>query len=91
MFVDKEGKRKYKNYKDFVINWEKEPGIGLLAGWRLDENGNEIHLRGKPNPKQWERYAENGAFMEVPFPPETRYYRHGQQKVVYLWKLKPAP
>ena len=87
VFVDKEGKRKYKDYKDFVVNWEKEPGIGLLAGWRLDEDGNEVHLRGKPNPKQWERYAENGAFLEVPFPPETRYYRHANKDYL-TWAKK---
>ncbi len=79
VFVDEDGNRKYKDYKDFVINWEKEPGIGLLAGWRLDEDGNEVHLRGKPNPKQWDRYCENGAFLEVHLPENTRYYRHSNK------------
>ncbi|MGV6858561.1 MAG: molybdopterin oxidoreductase family protein [bacterium] len=78
-FVDDEGNRKFKDYKDFVVNWEKEPGIGLLAGWRLDEDGNEVHLRGKPNPKQWERYCENGAFLEVHLPENARYYRHSNK------------
>lgn len=78
-FINADGSRKYQNYKDFIINWEKEPGIGFLAGWRLDENGNEVHLRGKPNPKQWERYAENGAFFEMHLPEHIRYYRHANK------------
>lgn len=78
-FVDGEGNRKFKDYKDFIVNWEKEPGIGFLAGWRLDEDGNEVHLRGKPNPKQWERYAENGAFFEMHLPEHMRYYRHANK------------
>lgn len=78
-FVDGEGNRKFKDYKDFIVNWEKEPGIGFLAGWRLDEDGNEVHLRGKPNPKQWERYVENGAFFEMHLPEHMRYYRHANK------------
>jgi anaerobic selenocysteine-containing dehydrogenase len=81
-----DGTRKYKDYKDFIINWEKEPGIGFLAGWRLDENGNEVHLRGKPNPKQWERYAEEGAFFEYHLPKHTRYYRHANKDYLELAK-----
>lgn len=78
-FIKPDGSRKYKDYKDFIINWQKEPGIGFLAGWRLDEAGNEVHLRGKPNPKQWERYAENGAFFEMYLPKPIRYYRHANK------------
>lgn len=81
-----DGTRKYKDYKDFIINWEREPGIGFLAGWRLDENGNEVHLRGKPNPKQWERYAEEGAFFEYHLPHNTRYYRHANKDYLELAK-----
>jgi len=77
--VNEDGSRKYKGYQDFIINWEKEPGIGFLSGWRLDENGAETHLRGKPNPEQWQRYADNGAFFEMPLPHNTRYYRHANQ------------
>ncbi|RVU84581.1 formate dehydrogenase [Leucothrix sargassi] len=79
VFVDENGERKYSGYKDFVTNWQPTEGIGLLAGWRLDEDGKETHLRGKPNPKQWQRYKENGAFLEVPFSPEKRYYRHANK------------
>ena len=72
-FTNEDGSRKYKDYKDFIINYEKAPGVGFLAGWR-GENGDE-HLRGKPNPNQWESYMENGAFFEYHLPPEHQYYR----------------
>src|ERR1700754_4482262 len=53
-FVTKEGARKYRDYPDFIVNFETEPGsgIGFLAGWR--GKGGEKAMRGEPNPKQWE-------------------------------------
>ena len=53
-FVTKDGRRKYRDYPDFIINYETEPGsgIGFLAGWR--GKGGEKSLRGEPNPNQWE-------------------------------------
>ena len=72
-FTNDDGSHKYKNYQDFIINYEKAPGIGFLAGWR-GENGEES-LRGAPNPEQWERYIENGCFFQYPLPEKLRYYR----------------
>jgi hypothetical protein len=45
-FTTKEGERKFRDYPDFVVNWESEPGsgIGFLAGWR--GKGGEKSLRG---------------------------------------------
>jgi len=48
-FKDEHGNNKYQ---DFVINYQRVPGIGLLAGWR-GKDGDQ-HLCGEPNPKQWE-------------------------------------
>ena len=47
----------YKDYPDFIVNYETEPGsgIGFLAGWRGKDG--EQSLKGEPNPKQWEMYA----------------------------------
>src|SRR5450755_3694349 len=56
-FTTAEGTRKFKDYPDFVVNYETQPGIGFLMGWR-GADGNE-HLRGAPNPKQCEMYAAN--------------------------------
>ena len=73
-FITDDGKRRYKDYKDFIINFEKAPGIGFLAGWR-GKNGDK-HLVGEPNPKQWEKYIENECFFEHKFEPNQRYLRH---------------
>ena len=72
-FVNSDGTRKYKDYKDFIVNFEKAPGIGFLGGWR-GENGEQA-LRGAPNPNQWERYIENGCFFQYELPESQRYYR----------------
>ena len=48
-FTTAEGTRKFKDYPDFVVNYEPQPGIGFLMGWR-GKDGSE-HLRGAPNPQ----------------------------------------
>lgn len=85
-FTNSDGSRKFKNYQDFIINFERSPGIGFLSGWRLDDEGNEVHLRGKPNPKQWDRYIENQAFFAYHLPENTRYYRFANKDYLQLAK-----
>ena len=72
-FTAANGEQKFRDYKDFIIRWEKAPGIGFLAGWRGADG--ESHLRGAPNPAQWERYIENECFFSYTLPPALRYYR----------------
>jgi len=72
-FTAADGSRKFRDYKDFIVNYEKFPGIGFLAGWRGADG--ESHLRGAPNPKQWEKYIENQSFFSYPWPENMRYYR----------------
>ena len=85
-FVNEDGSRKYHDYKDFIINFEKAPGIGFLAGWRGRDG--QQRLRGQPNPKQWERYIENGCFFHQPLPENHRYYRFANRD--YLSFAKQA-
>ena len=85
-FTTEDGERRFKDYKDFITNWEKEPGIGFLAGWRLDEDGNEVHLRGKPNPKQWDRYIENQSFFTYHLAPNQQFYRFCNKDYLELAK-----
>jgi anaerobic selenocysteine-containing dehydrogenase len=73
--VDDEGKPKYPGgYADYMVNHQRLPGIGPLAGWR-GANG-EKSLRGEPNPDQLKRYIDNGCFWYEPFPQEARYFKH---------------
>jgi anaerobic selenocysteine-containing dehydrogenase len=75
-FVTKEGARKFRDYPDFVVNWESEPGsgIGFLAGWR--GKGGEKSLRGEPNPNQWEMYQKNNCVFHYELPKSYQYMRN---------------
>ncbi|MFO7955230.1 molybdopterin oxidoreductase family protein [Thioalkalivibrio sp.] len=75
-FVNEKGNRKFRDYPDFVINYETEPGsgIGFLAGWR--GKGGEKSLRGEPNPNQWEMYAQNNCVFQYELPRSYQYMRN---------------
>ncbi|MDZ7753361.1 MAG: molybdopterin oxidoreductase family protein [Gammaproteobacteria bacterium] len=75
-FVDAEGKRKYRDYPDFITRYETEPGsgIGFLAGWR--GTGGEKFMKGEPNPRQWEMYANNNCFFHYGMPKSFQYMRN---------------
>ncbi|MHA1529201.1 MAG: molybdopterin oxidoreductase family protein [Alphaproteobacteria bacterium] len=72
-FVDREGKAKYRDYANYMVNHQRRPGIGPLAGWR-GENGDETG-RGAPNPEQLDRYIGNGGFWIAELPDEARFFK----------------
>ena len=78
-FAQKDGARKYRDYPDFIVNYETEPGsgIGFLSGWR--GKGGEKTMRGEPNPRQWEMYAQNGGFFHHELPRSYQYMRNWNQ------------
>ena len=71
-----DGTRKFRDYPDFIVNYETEPGsgIGFLSGWR-GKDGDKF-MRGEPNPKQWEMYAQNNCVYHHPLPPSYQYMRN---------------
>ncbi|MGI3186522.1 molybdopterin oxidoreductase family protein [Nioella aestuarii] len=71
-FVNEDGSAKYKDYADYIVNHERKPGIGPLAGFRGD--GSEKG-RGAPNPEQLDRYIENGGFFVEHIPDEALYFK----------------
>jgi len=75
-FVHADGSRKFRDYPDFITNFETEAGsgIGYLMGWR--GKGGEKSLRGEPNPRQWEMYAQNNCVFEYKLPPSYQYMRN---------------
>lgn len=75
-FTTAEGARKFKDYPDFVVNYETAPGsgIGFLAGWRGADGSKS--LRGEPNPKQWEMYAQNNCVFHYEMPQQIQYMRN---------------
>ena len=73
-FVDLDGKPQYRDYEDYIINHERRPGVGPLAGFR-GKNGDK-EGRGEPNPDQIRRYIENGSFWQKHIPPEAQFFKH---------------
>ena len=64
-------------YADYMVNHERRPGIGPLAGWRGAE-GTE-HGRGRPNPRQIQAYIDHGCFWHETFPPAMQYYKYANR------------
>jgi anaerobic selenocysteine-containing dehydrogenase len=85
-FTTAEGARKFKDYPDFVVNYEPQPGIGFLMGWR-GKDGSE-HLRGAPNPKQWEMYANNDCVFHLKLPETMHYMRNWNREYLDFAKDK---
>ncbi|WP_298169346.1 molybdopterin oxidoreductase family protein [Acidithiobacillus sp.] len=81
-FTKENGEPRFTGYKDFIINYERAPGIGFLAGWR-GADGNS-HLRGEPNPNQWDRYIENQGFFKYHLPESMAFYRFGNKDYLEL-------
>jgi anaerobic selenocysteine-containing dehydrogenase len=77
-FTNADGTPKFKDYPDFIVNYERAPGIGFLAGWR-GKNG-EKSLKGEPNPKQWEKYIENESFFAHHWPDSQKYNRFANKE-----------
>ena len=78
-FVKEDGSRKYRDYPDFIVNYETEPGsgIGFLAGWR--GKGGEKFMKGEPNPSQWEMYEKNNCVYHYELPKSYQYMRNWNQ------------
>jgi len=77
-FVNDDGSAKYPGgYPDYIVNHERKPGLGPLAGWR-GEDGESLG-KGKPNPKQLEKYIENGCFWFHKLEPNQRYFKHANK------------
>ncbi|MBI1424829.1 MAG: molybdopterin-dependent oxidoreductase [Gammaproteobacteria bacterium] len=75
-FTREDGSRKFRDYPDFIVNYETEPGsgIGFLAGWR--GKGGEKFLKGEPNPNQWEMYEKNNCVFHYEMPRSFQYMRN---------------
>ncbi|MED5304911.1 MAG: molybdopterin oxidoreductase family protein [Pseudomonadota bacterium] len=71
--VNDDGSAKFADYGDYIVNHERKPGIGPLAGFRGEEGDSEG--RGEPNRNQLEAYIENGAFWQAEIPEDARYFK----------------
>jgi len=75
-FVDDTGAAVYQDYADYIVNHERRPGVGPLAGWRGDGTS---HGRGAPNPEQLDKYIENGGFWSGHIPDEAQFFKPWNQ------------
>ena len=60
-------------YSDYIVNHERGPGIGPLAGFR-GADGSKQGI-GEVNPNQLDDYIKNGCFWKYDLPEHMRYYR----------------
>ena len=93
-FTTDAGTRKFKDYPDFVVNFQSAPGVGFLMGWR-GKHG-ESPLRGEPNPKQWEMYAKNNCVFRYHMPEEMQFMRNWNKPYLEFaknngWRQKSDP
>ncbi len=80
--VDERGSPRYRDYADYIVNHERAPGIGPLAGWRDGED--DRTGRGAPDPEQLQRYIDNGGFWRHELAPKQRYYKMANRSYLEL-------
>ena len=73
-FTTAEGGRKFSGYKDFVVNFQPQPGVGFLMGWRGEDGS------GAP---AWRAQSEavghvRGQQLRLPVPHARRHAVHAQ-------------
>ncbi|MDE2361402.1 MAG: molybdopterin oxidoreductase family protein [Hyphomicrobiales bacterium] len=72
--TNEDGSAKYPGgYPDYIVNHERAPGIGPLAGWR-GPKGDE-HGRGAPNKNQLEAYVDHECFWHHDLPDDQKFYK----------------
>ncbi len=77
-FTNADGTPKFPGgYPDYIVNHERTPGVGPLAGWRGKEG--EAFGVGAVNPKQLDRYIENGSFHMTHLDKSHRYFKHANK------------
>ncbi|MBI1385771.1 MAG: molybdopterin-dependent oxidoreductase [Rhizobiales bacterium] len=77
-FVTPEGSPRYPGgYSDYMVNHERAPGVGPLAGWRGADG--KSFGKGAPNPDQLSRYIENGCFHAHHLAEGMRYFKHANR------------
>ncbi len=75
--TSEDGSPRYRDYPDYIVNHERKPGNGPLAGWR-GATGTEAGL-GAPNPHQLDEYLNNQCFWRYELPPEQLYFKHSNK------------
>ncbi len=81
--TDEDGSAKYPGgYAQYIVEHERAPGVGLLAGWR-GRDGSRSGV-GEPNPQQLDVYKANNCYWHAPVPAAGRYYKMANRDYL-LW------
>jgi anaerobic selenocysteine-containing dehydrogenase len=73
--VKQDGTPRYPGgYPDYIVNHERAPGLGPLAGFRGPEG--RMSGRGPVNPNQLQQYIENDCHWFQEIPDRAKYYKH---------------
>ena len=75
--VTEDGSPLYCDYADYIVNHQRKPGIGPLAGFR-GKNKDQFGI-GEPNPDQLEFYKANGSFCQHHIPENGLFYKFANQ------------
>jgi sulfite dehydrogenase (quinone) subunit SoeA len=77
-FVNDKGAAKFPGgYADYIVNHERAPGLGSLAGFRGADG--KSYGKGAPNPDQLKQYVENGCFYSHHLEPDQQFYKHANK------------
>jgi hypothetical protein len=80
-FATPDGAPKYPGgYQDYIVNHERRPGIGPLAGYRGKDGA--AWGRGAPNPRQLEQYVADGCVHVHELPTHMRYFKHANRAFI---------
>ena len=72
--TNEDGAAKYPHgYAQYMVEHERAPGVGLLAGWR-GRDGSKLAI-GEPNPQQLDAYKAHDCHWEAKVPAAGRYYK----------------
>ncbi|MEP6939783.1 MAG: molybdopterin oxidoreductase family protein [Rudaea sp.] len=72
--VDEHAAAKYPGgFAQYMVEHERAPGVGLLAGWR--GRGGDEQAVGEPNPDQLDAYKRHDCHWEARVPDAARYYK----------------
>ncbi len=75
---NEEGRPRYPGgYSDYIVNHERRPGVGTLAGFR-GKDGNDSG-QGAVNPQQLDRYIENDCHWREELPEDCQFFRHANK------------
>jgi sulfite dehydrogenase (quinone) subunit SoeA len=93
-FTTAEGERRFTGYQDFIVNFQPQPGVGFLMGWRGADGSQP--LRGAPNPKQWEMYAAHDCVFQYHLADDMQYMRNWNRAYLDFakaqgWRQKDDP